>query len=323
MSESQVDLTISITNIDHRDMLRDLLLSIRENTHRISYEIVVIDNVSKDGSADMLREEFPEVYVVELTERLGYGAAHNQALQHFHGRYLLIFNEDMLVKPGALDTMVEILDREEKLGALGCRQVRGDGSMIYTCSNYHTLWTEFLHCALPESLIGEKMAGRSRLKHWAHDTERDVPVIAGCCMMIPREVVEITGLFDEWIFVYTEEFDLCKRIADAGWRVRFTPRAEIVHFGSATGSKIAARAYCMMLESRTRFFKKHYGRTQAYLLRALYFLALSFRLAGWTLLRIFPGKRNEVAALRQKTLATGLMWFFGLYLPYSGKYRFS
>jgi hypothetical protein len=323
MSAPAVDLTISITNIDHRDMLKDLLVSIRENTRRITYGIVVIDNVSQDGSADMLREEFPEVTVVELTERIGYGAAHNRALDHFHGRYLLIFNEDMLVKPGALDTMVEILDREDKLGALGCRQVRADGSLIYTCSNYHTLWTEFLHCALPESLIGEKMSGRSRLKHWDHDTERDVPVIAGCCMMIPREVVEQTGLFDESIFVYTEEFDLCKRITDAGWRVRFTPHAEIVHFGGATGSKIAARAYCMMLESRIRFFKKHYGRVQAYLLRSLYFLALSFRLLGWTVVRLIPGKKKEVAASRQKTLATGLMWFFGLYYPYTGKYRFT
>ena len=135
MPEPTVDLTVSITNIDHRDMLKDLLVSIRENTHRITYEIVVIDNVSKDGSAQMVREEFPEVTVLELTERLGYGAAHNRALPHFHGRYFLVFNEDMLVRPGALDTMVEIMDREERLGALGCRQVKGDGSMVYTCSN--------------------------------------------------------------------------------------------------------------------------------------------------------------------------------------------
>src|SRR3989304_4079311 len=150
----------------------------------------------------MVLEEFPEVTVLELSERLGYGAAHNRTLPYFHGRYFLVFNEDMLVRPGALDTMVEIMDREERLGALGCRQVKGDGSMVYTCSNYHTLWSEFLAWLVPESLIGAKIKGRSRLKNWDQDTERDVPALAGWCMMIPRGGVEGRGLFDNPFFFY-------------------------------------------------------------------------------------------------------------------------
>ena len=116
------DVTCPFVNIDHRDMLRDLLISIGESTNRITYEIIVVDNVSKDDSVEMLQHDFPDVRVIELQERIGYGPAHNHSLEFFNGRNFLVFNEDMKVLPGALDTMVETLDREETLGVLGCRR---------------------------------------------------------------------------------------------------------------------------------------------------------------------------------------------------------
>ena len=210
------DVTLSIVNSNNRELLRRCLETVVQTVKQVRYEVIVVDNASDDGSADMVGASFPHVKLIRNATRLGYGASHNRAIQQARGRFVLILNEDMEILEGAVDTMVREADGTPDLGALGCRILNPDRTLQHSCFNFPTLTQALFEAIFPYTLIFPNSRIRSKMFWWRHDEPREVDIVVGCCMLVPKAVIDRIGAFDPTFFVYSEEHDWCRRMKNAG-----------------------------------------------------------------------------------------------------------
>lgn len=251
-----MDLSIVIVNWNTRDLLRDCLNSVSDAIEALSVEVLVVDNASKDNSCTMVREEFPNVRLIESESNLGFAGGNNLALARATGRYVLLLNTDTLVHGNVLAEAVAWLDRHPDVGVLGPRVLNTDGSIQASCSAFPSL----RHLAM-QTLGLTKLAkwDSYRMTGWDRSSERRVEVISGAAMFVRRAAMEEVGLLDENFFFYGEETDWCRRYAKAGWALVFAPIPEITHFGNGSAAKLNHRRDVLMTEGTTRLHKKHGG----------------------------------------------------------------
>jgi hypothetical protein len=280
--EEKLQLSISIVNTNNCNLLRDCLNSIYQNTNQINFEIIVVDNASDDGSVEMLQQEFPSVRVVVNSSRQGYGYSHNRGILLAKGEFVLVFNEDMIVLPNALDKMLERIQKDLMIGALGCKLLNPDGSLQHSCFKFRSLGQEVFETFLPRSIIFPNSKRRGKMYFWDHNEEREVDIVMGCCMLIPSRVLDEVGLFDTQFFVYSEEDDLCKRIKKQGYKVVFTPEAQIIHIGGQTSKGMSLRMSLVMTESKLKYLRKHHGKLAGSLFKVLTGIGATIRLIGWS-----------------------------------------
>ena len=169
-----IDLSVSIVNTSNRDLLDQCLASIFDSTKKISFEIIVVDNLSDDGSADMVREKYPDVSLIENSERMGFSANHNQALPRAAGRYSMILNEDTFIHPGCFETMIEYMDAHPDTGALGPKVFNTDGSLQQSVFRMPTLSLLFCNALFLGAMFPNSIP-LGGYKNWPHDTESEVP----------------------------------------------------------------------------------------------------------------------------------------------------
>ena len=206
------DLSIIIVNANNQRLLKECLQSIDKNTHKISFEIIISDNASTDGSQEMVKDDFPQVKLIENKENLGFAKANNQALKIYQGRYALLLNNDTLVKDSALDKMVEFMDQNQETGACGPKLLNTDGST-------------------------QHQGGLLAKRFWKAKDPRPVDFIIGAALLVRKEVIDKVGMMDENLFFYNEDLDWCLRIRKAGWKIFFLPQAEIIHYGGQSSKK--------------------------------------------------------------------------------------
>jgi GT2 family glycosyltransferase len=291
-----VDLTITIVNTNNRVLLGRCLDTIATSVGALSHEVIVVDNASTDGSADLLHSRYPHVKVIRNPARDGYGRSHNRAIAASTGTHVLILNEDMEMLGDAVEMMVRKACTVNDLGVLGCRILNPDKSLQHSCFRAPRLLGELFEAIFPYTVAFTHSPLRSKMYEWRHDTEREVDIVLGCCMLLPRRTLETVGAFDPEFYIYSEEHDLCKRARDRGFKVLFTPDAEMIHFGGQTTKHMSLRMALIQLDSRIRYFRKHHGRLHALLLRAILVLAAALRLAGWSMLYLLRrGPRALVA----------------------------
>ncbi len=219
-------------------------------------EVIVVDNASRDGSADMVASEFPSVRIIRNTGNAGFGAATNQGLRESRGRYLLLLNPDTKASAGFLRVLVDFLDRNPAAGAAGPLIFGKDGEMQVSCFPLPTVVRElwrlyhldavYALASYPMTLAGS-------------DAPQQVESVQGSCMLLRRDALEQVGLLDERFFIYTEEIDLCRRLVDGGWQIFWVPQANIVHYGAASTAQVSARMFLELYRSKVQYFRKHGG----------------------------------------------------------------
>lgn len=290
------DLSVSIVNWNTKDILRNCLKSIYESTHRISYEIFVVDNASSDGSPEMVEKEFPRVKLIKNKQNLGFAKANNQAIKLSDGRYILLLNSDTIVLDGALDKMVEFMEDHPDAGAAGCKLLNPDGSLQKSISNFPSLITAFwtnslLRRFFPKARIEDIISSPK-----SYLTIGEVDSVIGAFLILRSTVVRLTGSLDEGFFMYREETDLCYRIRKAGWKVYFYPLAEIIHLGGASTETVKRESFIRMRRSSYRFYRKRYGFAGLILVRLFSAICSGRRLLIWYLAFLFfSTKRSEIA----------------------------
>lgn len=280
-SPASCDATLTIVNTENRDLLRKCLHTIYDTVRRMTFEVIVVDNASTDGSAEMVERDFPKATLIQNETRLGYGHSHNKAIRLARGRYVLVLNEDMEMKEGAVDRMVAEADRMPQLGAMGCRILNPDGTLQHSCFRFPTLGTELFEALFPYTVLFARSRHRSKMYWWNHDEKAEVDIVVGCCMLVRREAIEQVGAFDPTFFVYSEEHDWCKRMANAGLTNVFIPDAAMVHFGGQTSKRMSLRMALVQLDSRTKYFLKHHGAFQTSILRVILLVSAAARALGW------------------------------------------
>ncbi len=271
-------LSIIIVNWNTRELLAGCLESLERSNvrtlERLNVETFVVDNASTDGSADMVRERFPWARLIENCENVGFARANNQALRQATGRYVLLLNSDTAVQPGALETLVRFMDGNARAGACGARLLNSDGSLQPACHPMLTPGREFWRLSFLDRVWPHASYPVHR---WDTATPRRVEVIKGACLLLRREALEQVGALDEAYFMYTEEVDLCYRLAQAGWEVWYVPAAVVTHHGEGSSRQAQEAMYLQLYRSKMRFFRKVGGQGGARRAKALFALAYAPR----------------------------------------------
>jgi O-antigen/teichoic acid export membrane protein/GT2 family glycosyltransferase len=263
-----LDLSIVTVNCNSTGYLRDCLNSLESRKNNFTREVIVVDNASTDGCAEMMRREFPGIRLIANSDNLGFARACNQGIRTARGRYLLLLNNDTRVPEGALEKLLEIMDRSRDIGLLGCRLTGADGRVQLSFGRVVGFGNEFGRKFFLMALFARShRAWARKILDWIHGAELEVDWVRGACMLIRREALREAGLMDENFFLYFEEVDLGVRIRRLGWRVVYTPAVSIIHHGQGSIGKSRRRAALAYRNSQMYFYKKHYGSAGLYLLR--------------------------------------------------------
>lgn len=255
-------LSIIIVSYNTREMTLECLRSAFRETRATTFEIILVDNQSRDGSADAVEAEFGErVRLIRSERNLGFAAANNLAAQRALGEMILLLNPDTVVRGGAIDAAVSFATEQPRAGIWGGRTLFADGSLNPTsCWRRMSMWTLFCSlCGLTQLFPRSELLNPECYGRWARDSVRRVDIVTGCFLLIPRELWERLGGFDPAFFMYGEEADLCLRARRLGARPMINPRAEIVHYGSASDTVHAEKAVAIF-RGRVSLARRHFPR---------------------------------------------------------------
>lgn len=258
----------------------------------IDIEILVVDNASSDGSAELVAEAFPQVRLYRSPTNLGFPGGNNAGYRISRGRYFLLLNSDTVVPPGALEELVRFADENPRAGIVGPRVLNPDGSLQMSCRRFPTLGAGlFRNTPLGKLFPNNRFTRDYLMTDWDHGTPRAVDWVSGCCLLARREMVEEVGLLDEAFFMYCEDVDWAYRAGQKGWQVLYNPRATIIHEIGRSTDQAVTRMIVQFHKSMYRFFCKHYAATSHPLYRAVIVTGLVAR-AGLML------GRNEALQMR-------------------------
>jgi len=249
-------LSIIIVNWNTRDYLRRCLASIEADPE---HEVIVIDNASPDGSAEVVRVEFPDVCLIANDANRGYAEGNNQGIEAAQGRYLLLLNPDVEVKPGALDALVEFAESHPDAAAVGCRLVGEDGEVQRSLRTFPDPWGVFCeYLKLSKLLPRSRRFAGYRLTWFDYDREMEVDQPMGSCLLLSRKAVQGIGMFAHEFPIFFNEVDWLYRAKQQGWKVYFTPSAEVVHVGGASTRQRKPEMVKESHRSMKLFYEKHY-----------------------------------------------------------------
>jgi GT2 family glycosyltransferase len=226
-----IDLSTIVVSFNTRDLLRDCLASVQAGAKGLQAELLVVDNASSDGSAEMVAREFPEVHLMCNASNLGFAAACNIALGKASGRCVVLLNPDTVVSPGALTELVNFLNARPRAGYCGPRLLNRDGSHQPSAFRFPTIFSPVL------PLLGwaDRFPASRHTSdlHVYHGNRQDFRCdrLCGACLMVKGETIRQVGLLDEGFFMYFEETDWCRRMAHAGWDGWYVASAEVIHLG--------------------------------------------------------------------------------------------
>jgi len=277
------DLSICILTRQARDLLRACLRSLAEHTHDITYEVIVVDNASDDGTLDMLRDEFPTVRVIANAHNAGFTRASNQAIRVSTGRYVLLLNNDTLILPAAFDRLVAFADRHPEIGIVSPQVLNRDGTLQKQCRrSFATPWDLFCYFSGLATLFPRsRLFGRYLMTFMDANVTHPADAVSGSCMLIRRAVLDQIGLLDERFFAYQEDTDLCFRAHHAGWQVYYFHEARIIHYGGQGGSRIEPyRSIIEWHKSYFYYYRKNLARRYIFLFNWFYYLVMALKLAA-------------------------------------------
>lgn len=289
------DMSIVLVCWNNRDYLEPCLHSLHEGGLRSSFDIVVVDNGSIDGSQAMLREKFPEALIIQNDHNVGLGRASNQGIEATKGRYVLLLNNDTLVNGSSLDTLVEFLDTHPETGAVGGKLLNPDGSFQAGYAGFSTLSEEFLIATRLGDLLWDGYPS-----HYDDDEVRTVGWMSSACLLVRRAALDEIGLLDEEYFIYGDEADLQYRLQQARWQVYYLPHVSTIHYGGRSMNRWSRRK--MVYRGKMLFYQKNYGSLQTGALRVMLGGLSLTKLLAWGAAYVIPGQREQA----QKELRSNL-----------------
>ncbi|MFH1971311.1 MAG: glycosyltransferase family 2 protein [Patescibacteria group bacterium] len=293
------DLSIIIISFNTKKFTKETIDSVIKHTKGITYEIIVVDNASSDGSKELLQDyvkRYENVVYIQTGENLGFGRGNNVGIEKSKGKYILLLNSDTKLKKNIIPEMIKYMDSNPKIGVSTCSLLNTDGSLQGTGGGFPTLGRVFAWMLFIEDIpFIEKLftpfhpihtmsfyKGGSIFKE-----KRKMDWITGAFMLIRRKVIEDAGIFDEAYFMYVEETELCYRIAKSGWEIWYLPEWSIIHYGGASGGG----EFSLLSEYKgvKLFYKKHMNVLNNIMLKILLKLGSLIRIILFTII----GKINH------------------------------
>lgn len=234
-----MDLSIIILNYKNKNLTKECIKCIKLYNPKLDYEIIVVDNNSGDGTPEMIKENFPEARCASLPRNVGFAAGNNIGIMIARGRNILILNPDIAIRPGALEKMVAYIDAHPEIGVLAPKLVNPDNTLQYSCFKYPKFSTPlFRRTLLGRFSCGKKAINEYIMKEWNHNEIREVDWFLGACLLMPKNILNKIGMFDERYFLYFEDADLCRRFKKDGYKVVYFPEVSMVHFHRRESAEI-------------------------------------------------------------------------------------
>jgi N-acetylglucosaminyl-diphospho-decaprenol L-rhamnosyltransferase len=284
------DVSVVVVTLDALPWLEQCLESVR------GLDVIVVDHGSTDGTLELVRERFPDVELVEQSNK-GMGGGNNAGMRLAAGRYWLLLNSDAWVVGDAVARLVSFADAHPEAAVVGPRLVNTDGTLQRSARAEPTVWRLTTEYAGVRKLApGSAILNPLYLGGFDHTSVRAVDWLSGAALLVRRSAADEVGLFDESFFMFSEEVDWLTRFRRAGWTVLFYPAAEVVHVGGATHG---GRMYRENLRGQLRFLDKHRGRDEAE--RARHVLMWTLRARAL----VFRGERGAAYREGAEFLASG------------------
>jgi len=263
-----MQLSTIIVSFNTKDLLKKTIDSIPK---KADWEIIVVDNASRDGSPEMVSSEYPSVRLIKNKENVGFAKANNQGIKKCSGTYILLLNSDTVVKAKALENLVKFMDENTDVGIASGQLLNPDGTIqpqggyLPRLTNI-TFWMLFID-DIP--LVGKYLWPYHINDRAFYTKTRKIGWVAGTAMMVRRKVVEAIGDLDEEIFMYAEDVEYCLRVKKAGWSISITPDAEIIHYGQQSSGGTPKSAWLGEFRGLKYIFKKHKPAWEYPLIRML------------------------------------------------------
>lgn len=251
MNNLNTDVSIIFVNYKTKDLTINAINSVIEKTQGINYEIFVVDNASNDGSIESIEKQFLNINIIKSEINGGFGYANNLAIKQAGGKYILCLNTDTILISNAIKIMFDFMEKEEYKDVAVC------GGNLYDENNNPTLsfadFPNLINCTSFSYLFRNLFPNIKKIEA---KKIIDVDVIIGADIFLRKEVLDKIGLFDEKFFMYAEEVDLCKRIKNAGYRIKIVPNAKIKHLEGKSSSNFWENSK-MRVKSKYIYAKKH------------------------------------------------------------------
>ncbi|MHB8871639.1 MAG: glycosyltransferase family 2 protein [Candidatus Doudnabacteria bacterium] len=275
MKEQKVDLSVIILSYRVMDLLRNSLQSVFNSVTGYSFEVIVIDNDSKDGTAEMVEKEFPQVKLIR-NENNGFAKGNNIALKEASGRFILFLNPDTEVDTNVFQECISFLEEHKEIGMLGCKLVKGDGTIDHASKRgFPNPWNALVYfLKLDKMFPKSKLFGGYDMTYMSDDQEGEVDSLVGAFMMTRREVVEKVGGWDEDFFMYGEDIEYCYRVKEAGYKNYYFPKVTTIHYKGQSSKKIPVFTLYHFHHSMWIFYKKHYTKKYPFFMNWAVFIGI-------------------------------------------------
>jgi len=294
------EVSVAIVTYNARRVLGDCLDSLPAALSRHSYEVIVADNGSVDGTTGAVRAAAPAVRLIELGANRGFSYANNKAIHAARGRYVLLLNPDTVAGPGSIDDLVAFADADPAIGVVAPRLLNADATDQGTARAFPTPAAALFgrHSLLTRLFPNNRWSRRYLVgRQHTGDAPFEIDWVSGACMLVSRRAIDAAGSLDEGFFMYWEDADWCRRIKRSGYRVFCVPSARVVHLDGSRGHLPAYQVWAFH-SSAYRYYSKHHARQSWNPLRAL----AAFVLYGRAALII---ARNQIAWPPRPSAAIG------------------
>lgn len=279
------DLSIIIVSYKSKDTLGTTLDSVFGSAMPYSYEVIVVDNGSGDGTAEMVQGQYLQTILIRNVNN-GFSAGCNIGLNRASGRIALLLNPDTKLETNTLGECVSLMDKRSDIGILGCKIIKEDGTLDLACRrSFPNLANSFFRLSgLAKFFPNSAAISSYNLTNLPEDQETEVDSVMGAFLMIKREVIDKIGLLDEDFFMYGEDLDWCWRCKQAGYKVYYYPKVICHHYKGSSSRKVPYLALRAFYNAMWIFYKKHYASRYPAALNGLVYLGIKARFAVfWTM----------------------------------------
>jgi GT2 family glycosyltransferase len=263
-----MDVSVIIVNWNTKRLLLECLSSVFKTINKLSFETWLVDNASSDGSVEAVKQNYPDVKIIQNKKNLGFAAANNIALERMCGQYALLLNTDTILTNGAVEDLFDFVEKNQGAGMTCGQLLNQDGSKQNSIANFPGIHSLLCNESLLQILFPKKFPGKR--KEYRKPVEVDSCI--GACLMVRKKAMDKVGLLDKRYFFFFEETDWAYRMKQAGWKIYFVPSAKIFHIqGQTVGHKASSRI--MFYRSRYIYFKKWHPRSYLFI-RLIIFVRL-------------------------------------------------
>lgn len=292
------DLSVTICSWNTAGDLRKCLQSLEDVRAESSFEAIVVDNASEDGSPEMVEREFPWVRLMRQSVNLGFAGGHNLAIRNRKGKHVFLLNSDAFVHAGALRTLVDYAETHPGVGIVGPKILNPDGSLQYSCRRFpNPVAAMFRNTPLGKLFPHNRFTREYLMTDWEHDAPRPVDWVSGAAMLASEAMIDSVGVMDEGYFMYCEDVDWCWRARESGWEIVYLPTSVVTHAIGRSTDRIANQMIVRFHRSMLRFYRLRMLSRFFLLWRPFLYLSA----AGALALRasIFLGKNLYDAMMRK------------------------